>query len=65
MASSTALKMAIQFLSCSTHPHKSIEGAEPMKTLVVWLAGIASTLIILSFVTNALALIFKPRQAQA
>jgi hypothetical protein len=36
-----------------------------MKTLVVWLAGIASTLIILSFMTNALALIFKPRQAQA
>lgn len=36
-----------------------------MKTLLLWLAGIASTLIILSFMTNVLALVVKPQQAQA
>lgn len=36
-----------------------------MKTLVIWLAGVASSLIILSFITNVMALIVKPQQASA
>jgi hypothetical protein len=33
-----------------------------MKTFVLWLVGIASALIIVSFVTNAMALIFTPER---